>query len=116
MSNLVSGDGCAWHLYHGADHIFDFNFLFLHGFVSHATHDGQLIGQFGAKTHQRNHDFRVNLDGVFALHHFGCGFENSLRLHFGDFRIQDTQTTATATQHRVFFVQSFYAVDHKFQR
>src|SRR5690606_12261156 len=53
---------------------------------------------------------------LFAFHHFSSSFKNCLSLHFGDFRIQDAQTAATATQHRVLFVQSLDAVNYELQR
>ena len=58
--------------------------------------------ELAREPNERNHNFRADLN-AFGLY-FGCGFKDRACLHFGNFGINDTETAASMTEHRIKFV------------
>src|SRR5690606_13177319 len=104
------------HFDHGADEVFDLDAILVHHFAGDTVDDFQLVSQLGRESYQRDHDLRAHFHRCLGTHDAGSGFEDGANLHFGDFRIEDAETAATAAEHRVLFVQRLDPFDDELQR
>ena len=69
-----------------------------------------LMLELGQEPGERHHHFRNNVNPF--LLHFNGGFEDCSSLHCSDFRINDSQTATTVTEHWVGFMQFTHAALH----
>src|ERR1700744_1672882 len=67
--------------------------------------NGALVVELRNRSNQRDHDFRTDIDA--SSFRFDSRFEDCATLHFGDFWVSDTQSTAAMTEHRVRLAQRF---------
>ena len=107
FSNLGSSHRCPRKLDHGANEVLDGDALLLENSLRGSMNHCCLKVKFLLEAHQRNHDFRVNLN-TFLLHN-ACCFKNSTGLHLGNFREHNAQAASTETEHGVEFMQRLHA-------
>ena len=102
LSNVVRGECPARHFDHGANEIVQLELLLFHDVRGDAMDDLDLEVEFLLEADEGNHDFGMHFDSL--LLNFRSGFEHSAGLHFGNFRIDDPETAAAETKHRVEFM------------
>ena len=110
LSDLVGRQSSSRNFDHRADRVFDFDALFGEDRRGSFANDGCLVVELGLETGQRDHDFRMDF-GAFLLQGTGR-FEDRSRLHRRDFRIDDSQSAAAVTEHRVCFDEFFHSTLH----
>src|SRR5438067_861127 len=68
--------------------------------------------EFFFEADERDHDLGFYFD--LLLRDIGCGLEDGARLHLGDFRVSDAEPATAVPEHRVEFVELFYAMRERF--
>ena len=107
LGHIACGDCGTRRLDHRADHILHLQAGLLNQLVSLSLDNLLYEAQLIDLGYQRNHDLRRDMQVVFLPDVDSCGYD-SLGLHLGDLRIENVQTAAAGTQHRVELVQAFY--------
>src|SRR5579862_5892206 len=102
LCDFVGGEGAARNLDHGADQIVKLDAFFFHHLLGDAVDDFDLEVELLFEADERDHDFGMNLNAGFL--NVGGSLEDSARLHFGDFGINDAEAAATEAQHGIEFM------------
>src|SRR4029450_9387023 len=105
--DLVGHERRARDFDHRSDEITEFGLSFLRHFGRDAADDIDLKLYPARKSHQRNHDFGADLNSVCL--HFRGRFKDCARLHFGNFGINDAETTTAMAKHGIKFMQLVHA-------